>query len=135
METRAEGEQLAGKVLQATAESFEMRNAVNAVRRERGEAEIAFGIGLNVGKVVFGNIGVPERLAFTVIGSTVTEVERIEKLTKTLDVTVLATARVAELLPGRWSSVGAHELAGVADKVELFTPQDGGGTALKAAAE
>ena len=135
METRAEGEQLAGKVLQATAESFEMRNAVNAVRRERGEAEIAFGIGLNVGKVVFGNIGVPERLAFTVIGSTVTEVERIEKLTKTLDVTVLATARVADLLPGRWSSVGAHELAGVADKVELFTPQDGGGTALKAAAE
>lgn len=135
METRAEGEQLAGKVLQAAAESFAMRDAVNAVRRERGEAEIAFGIGLNVGKVVFGNIGVPERLAFTVIGSSVTEVERIEKLTKTLGVAVLATARVAELLPGRWSSVGAHELAGVDAKMELFTPRGSDEAALSAAAE
>ncbi|WAP70690.1 adenylate/guanylate cyclase domain-containing protein [Jiella pelagia] len=135
METRAEGEAVLDKVLQAITDSFEMRDGVNATRRATGLEEISFGIGLNIGKVVFGNIGVPERLAFTVIGSTVTEVERIEKLTKTMNANVLASKRVADLLPGRWRSVGAHALDGVEEPMELFMPLNLGLAALKAAAE
>ena len=78
---------------------------------------------ITVGSVVFGNIGVPERLAFTVIGSTVTEVERIEKLTKTVETNVLASAEVAALSPEDWVSVGAHALNGVERRMELFTPR------------
>ncbi|MBO0663703.1 adenylate/guanylate cyclase domain-containing protein [Jiella sp. MQZ9-1] len=133
LESRAEGERVTAKILDAVAQSFRMRDTVNAARRERGEAEINFGIGLNVGTVVFGNIGVPERLSFTVIGSAVTEVERIEKLTKTLDANVLATAQVAGLVPGRWSSAGHHCLAGVEEPMELFVPLDCGEAVLKAA--
>ncbi|MBO0904331.1 adenylate/guanylate cyclase domain-containing protein [Jiella sonneratiae] len=135
IENRAEGEALSAKILQAVTESFAMRDSVNAARRAAGRDEIGFGIGLNVGKVVFGNIGVPERLAFTVIGSTVTEVERIEKLTKAMDTNVLATRRVADLVPGRWQSVGAHALDGVEGPMELFIPLDCGMAAIRAAAE
>ncbi|MBP0617193.1 adenylate/guanylate cyclase domain-containing protein [Jiella mangrovi] len=135
METREEGEELSKKVLKAIAESFEMRDAFNAERRGKGLDELFFGIGLNLGKVVFGNIGVPERLAFTVIGSTVTEVERIEKLTKGLGTNVLASKRVADFLPDRWEAVGAHMLDGVDDPVELYMPRMGSEAAMKAAAE
>ncbi|MCQ0987046.1 adenylate/guanylate cyclase domain-containing protein [Jiella marina] len=135
LEEKPEGECLTACVLDAVAESFRMRDQVNARRREAGLDTINFGIGLNVGEVVFGNIGVPERLAFTVIGPTVTEVARIEKLTKTLDTNVLATDHVARLMPGRWASVGAHRLDGVEEPKELFTPLDAGDAALKTAAE
>ncbi|MFY0735177.1 MULTISPECIES: adenylate/guanylate cyclase domain-containing protein [Aurantimonas] len=118
-----DGPGITTEVQQAVAESFVLRDATNAVRRERGLDLIEFGVGLNVGSVVFGNIGVPERLAFTVIGSTVTEVERIEKLTKTVETNVLASAEVAALSPDDWVSVGAHALNGVERRMELFTPR------------
>lgn len=126
---------LTGRVLDAVSKSFEMRDTVNEERRRNGLEEIHFGIGLNIGEVVFGNIGVPERLAFTVIGSTVTEVERIEKLTKSVASNVLATSQVANLLPGRWASVGAHAVDGVDNPMELFMPLDCGKAVLKMAAE
>ncbi|HEX2018915.1 MAG TPA: adenylate/guanylate cyclase domain-containing protein [Aurantimonas sp.] len=121
MEERTDPEALTAKVLDAVGESFRMRDEANRLRREAGLDLIEFGIGLNIGDVVFGNIGVPERLAFTVIGSTVTEVERIEKLTKTLDTNILASANVAALAPGRWCSTGEHLLNGVERPMELFT--------------
>ena len=46
-----------------------------------------------------GNIGVPERLAFSAIGPTVIEVARIEKLTKTIGARVLATRQIASIEP------------------------------------
>ncbi|KQT86132.1 adenylate/guanylate cyclase domain-containing protein [Aurantimonas sp. Leaf443] len=113
---------LSGRVLDAVEESFAMQAAANAQRDAEGLDRIEYGIGLNIGRVVFGNIGISERLAFTVIGPTVTEVERIEKLTKEMETNVLASWRVARLLPDRWVSVGAHALAGVEEPVELYRP-------------
>ena len=110
-----------------------MRKDTNERHRAAGKAEIAFGIGLHLGEVVFGNIGVPERLAFTVIGSTVTEVERIEKLTKRVGPNILATAEVARLLPAAWQTIGVHSLAGVEDPMELFTTLGCGEDAIAAA--
>ena len=69
---------------------------------------------------MYGNIGVPERLAFSAIGPTVIEVARIEKLTKTLGYPVLATRDVAALSPGIWQSIGEHRLEGVGKPKELF---------------
>ena len=112
---------LSQKLIKAIGESFAMQREANIVREAEGGHPIAFGIGLNIGDVVFGNIGVPERLAFTVIGPTVTEVERIEKLTKALDANVLASADVVALSPQDWVSVGSHTLVGVENAMELFT--------------
>lgn len=126
---------LSKKMLHALASSLRMRDLANADRQARGLELIDFGIGLNAGDVVFGNIGVPERLTFTVIGPTVTEVERIEKLTKTMQTNILATHEIAALAPESWISVGKHPLDGVAHPMELFEPRMARDELLLAAAE
>lgn len=89
-------------------------------RQAAGIDRFAFGIGLNVGEVKFGNIGIPNRLSFSVIGHSVNEVARIESMTKFLQQTVLSGAALAKLNPDRWRSIGEHKLEGVLDPVELF---------------
>jgi adenylate cyclase len=79
-----------------------------------------FGVALAVGDVMFGNIGIPSRLSFSVIGSTVNAVARIEKLTKQIGEPVLATERVALTAPARWRAVGSHSLDGFGAPVPLF---------------
>jgi adenylate cyclase len=100
--------------------AIENQEAINARRLEEGKQIFQFGIGVNVGTLNFGNIGVASRLAFSVIGPTVNEVERIEELTKVLDSKALVSAEVAKFEPERWVSVGNHKLAGVAQSPELF---------------
>ena len=74
-----------------------------------GLEPIRYGIGLNIGTVMYGNIGVPERLAFSAVGPTVIEVARIEKLTKAIGARVLATREIAvvraAILALRWASI------------------------------
>ena len=95
---------------------------------------IRYGIGLNIGSVMYGNIGVPERLAFSAIGPTVIEVARIEKLTKTAGARVLATRDVAAVEPKLWRSMGLHRLEGVGHPQELFGFQEEEAAAQAAAA-
>jgi len=111
---------LAAKVFAALDEVRAASAAVDRKRAESGLEPIRFGIGLNIGEVVFGNIGVPERLAFTVVGPTVIEVARIEKLTKLVGSPVLATRDIAALAPSRWRSIGRHPLEGMREPTEIF---------------
>jgi adenylate cyclase len=90
--------------------------------REDGEA-LRLGIALHVGDVLFGNIGATDRLDFTVIGRTVNEVTRIERLCRTLEEPLLVSARFARECPCRpLASLGRHVLAGVAEPEEIFVP-------------
>jgi class 3 adenylate cyclase/uncharacterized protein (DUF427 family) len=81
---------------------------------------LRYGIGLHVGDVTYGNIGVPERLQFTVIGSAANEASRIESMTKVLGVPVVVSSAFAALYGGPLTSVGAHALKGVSGVHELF---------------
>lgn len=99
-----------------------MREELNGLRAENGRVPIRFGVGLNTGKVMFGNIGVQERLTFSVIGPTVNEVARIEALTKAAGTTALVTKNIAASEPENWKSTGRHKLVGVAQEIELFAP-------------
>lgn len=108
------------RVTAALNESLTLTDRVNAERVANNQEPIRFGIALNVGTVMYGNIGVPERLAFSAIGPTVIEVARIEKLTKTIGARVLATQQVASIDPQLWRSMGAHRLEGVGEPQELF---------------
>ena len=79
---------------------------------------------------MYGNIGVPERLAFSAVGPTVIEVARIEKLTKTVGARVLATREVAALEPHLWRSIGEHRAGGrrpAAGALRLPRGSGGGG--------
>ena len=95
-------------------------DVVNADRHKRGVEPIRFGVAMNIGEVMFGNIGIARRLSFSVIGPTVNEVARIEKMTKTLGSRVLATRAVAETDPGSWQAIGPHPLAGLENPLELY---------------
>lgn len=97
------------------------RDKLNEDRHGRGLFPIKFGIGLNTGTVMFGNIGISQRLTFSVIGPTVNEVSRIESLTKATGVDALVTREIAALHPERWTTIGHQRLSGVSEKVELFT--------------
>ena len=68
-----------------------------------GNAPLDFGIGLAIGEVMFGNIGVPQRLAFSAIGKVVNTVTRVEAATKSLEYPVLALESFARAAPG-WST-------------------------------
>jgi len=81
---------------------------------------LGFGIGLHMGDVLYGNIGTPTRIEFTVIGAAANEAARIEALCKTLDVPLLLSAAVASHVRGV-RSLGRHRLRGVGEPHELFT--------------
>jgi adenylate cyclase len=92
--------------------------AANAARPDM--PALQYGIGLHVGDVTYGNIGIPQRLQFTVIGSAANEASRIESMTKELDEPVLVSSRFAEHYPGELDSRGSHVLKGVTGVHELF---------------
>ncbi len=83
-------------------------------------APLEFGIGLDIGELMFGNIGVPHRLAFSGIGRVVNGVQRIESTTKKVGRPVLATAALATVSPDDWVSAGRHGFAGLDGEIELF---------------
>ncbi len=105
----------------ALKDSKRIHKQLNDARKKAGLPSFEFGIGLNVGSLMFGNIGVPQRLSFSVIGPTVNEVSRIESLTKAIGKSILVTKEVAAFDSSAWTSLGEHTLSGVSQKVELFT--------------
>ena len=110
--------------ISAAKEAMVRIAAVNEGQRAAGRPEIAYGIGLHLGDVMYGNIGAPERLEFTVIGAAVNEAARIEGLTKDLGVSVVASESVARRHEAAWESLGRHLLRGVAEAQEVFTLRD-----------
>lgn len=86
----------------------------------RADTAAVAGIAIDTGTVMSGNIGIAGRLTFSVIGPTVNQVARIERVTKELGEPVLVTREVAASEPDAWVSRGAFELAGVPAPVELF---------------
>jgi adenylate cyclase len=97
----------------------------NAERAGQGLDSLALSLGLHVGDVKYGNIGVPERLQFDVIGPAVNEVVRLEGLAKTLGRQTLASGAFARGLPLPWHSLGRYELRGLGTPREVFAlPED-----------
>jgi adenylate cyclase len=96
--------------------------AVNSERADRNQEPLDYGVGLHVGDVMFGNIGVAERLEFSVVGPAANEVARIESLTKSLDRRTLASAEFARSVASGWESLGEQALEGVAEPLEVMAP-------------
>jgi adenylate cyclase len=84
-------------------------------------APIRYGIGLHLGHVTYGNIGVPARLEFTVIGPAANTAARIESMCKTLGRKVVISAAFAKAYGGELAALGAHRLKDVAGEQQLYT--------------
>jgi adenylate cyclase len=92
----------------------------NERRRAAGEPEIVYGLALRCGSVLFGNVGTPQRLDFTVIGSAVNEVARMEALTKELGVRLIVDETIAAAEPDAWRALGEVALRGLERPLALF---------------
>ncbi|HLX16467.1 MAG TPA: adenylate/guanylate cyclase domain-containing protein [Bradyrhizobium sp.] len=111
-------EEACGRALAAAQEA--RRRLAMAPPEANGPA-LDFGLALHLGQVIYGNVGVPERLQFTVVGAAVNEVVRVQDLTKTLGCSLLATAAFANAAPGPWYSLGEHPLRGFETPVPILT--------------
>ncbi len=108
------------RAMAALADAQARLGETNRRRAAAGELPLRCGIGLHMGDVMYGNIGVPSRLEFTVIGAAANEAARVETLCKILGRSVLASKAFAQVVPGAWVSLGSHELRGVSGTREIF---------------
>lgn len=97
---------------------------VNAERIDHGEPPIEFGIGLHSGTVMYGNIGTPDRIEFTVIGKAANEAARIEAQCKELNETILVSDTFAEYLDRPWRTHGTFELRNIGRPIEILSPRE-----------
>jgi len=108
----------------ALAAAHEARRRLDVSQSSKpGGPELDFGISLHLGQVIYGNVGVPERLQFTVVGGAVNEVVRVQDLTKQLGCPVLATATFADAVAGSWRPLGEHRLRGLETPMPILTTQ------------
>lgn len=104
---------------------------LNLRRKEQGLGGIKFGIGLHVGNVMFGNVGLTDRLTFSAFGSAVNEVQRLQTLTKKYPHSVLASKEFASYCGANsWLTLGNEELAGIKQKLTVLTPDPSGALSL-----
>ncbi len=108
------------RAYQAARAALERKATLDHTRRAAGQPTIEFGIGLHYGEVMYGNIGVPSRLEFSVIGTAANEASRIEDLCKALRQPLLVSKRFAAEVEAPWISMGTHDLRGVSQLVEIF---------------
>ncbi len=100
--------------------------ALAGERQAAGLPAVEFGVALHLGDVIYGNIGAPDRLDFTVIGPTVNYASRMEQMCKTLSKPVLASAAFAAASDQPLVGLGRHALRGIDAPAELFTTPEFG---------
>lgn len=110
--------------VQAARNAAKRVTEVNAKRMEQALPAFNYGIGLHLGQVLYGNIGTPDRLEFSVIGAAANETARIEALSKLTGERVVVSETVTRQLQpdagNPWRSLGRHALRGVGHEIEVF---------------
>ena len=107
--------------LEAATDAFDTLAVLNHQRRRMGEPEIRFGVGLHLGEVVYGNVGAPDRLDFTVIGPAVNLTARLESLTKTLNIPMICSQAFADSLQQPLDTLGLHRFKGIEQPLQVYT--------------
>ena len=109
--------------LKAAEKAFLSLAAFNEERKKADKPEIRFGVGLHEGTVIYGNVGAPARLDFTVMGPAVNRTARLEGLTKEVGCPLLMSRDFAQLADVETISRGFHKLRGVDEPQEVFSLQ------------
>jgi adenylate cyclase len=117
------------RALDAAAEARRRLDALNGTRRAAGLPVSDAHIALHIGELLYGNVGSPRRLDFTVLGAAVNEAARIEALCGSLDQHVIVSSAFAlaagDEARSRLVSLGRYAMKGVARPQELYTLDPG----------
>jgi adenylate cyclase len=117
--------------MRALDAAVRMRQRIAALNVRRAASDLPVTdthLALHAGELLYGNLGGPRRLDFTVLGSAVNEAARIEALCASLDQTVIvswAFAEAAGEARRRIVSLGRYAMKGIARPQELFTLDPG----------
>jgi adenylate cyclase len=110
----------------AVASALAMKKALaqlNVNWQQRGMKELAFGIGINHGDVIVGNLGSEEKMEVSVIGDAVNLASRLEALTKEYRLDLLVGEAMVPLVQNRFvlRTVGSVQVKGKTIPVRIFT--------------
>jgi adenylate cyclase len=117
-----EAARTAGNALEAAREALAALRVRSARATPAGEPPLEIVIALHYGTVIYGNVGAADRLDFTVIGPAVNLVSRIEAIAKSLDLPLIVSDDFARAHGKTLKSLGQHQLRGLDQPHELFTP-------------
>jgi len=110
--------------LESARDAQQTLAALNHQRRRHLQPEIIFGVGLNVGEVIYGNVGAPDRLDFTVMGPAVNRTARLESLTKIIGESILVSKDFSDQVDCPMHYFGEHKMKGIAKPQMVFAPDD-----------
>ena len=102
--------------------------ALNEGRQAAGLPVTDTHLALHVGELLYGNLGSPRRLDFTVLGPAINEAARIVALCGSLEQTVIVSWAFADAAGGARSllvNLGRYAMKGIARPQELFTLDPG----------
>ena len=108
--------------LRAAHQAQDRLGALNQQRRLDGLDPVEFGLGLHYGELLYGNIGVPERIEFSLIGRAANEVARLESLTKQANENVLVSHEFKQLIDLHWRGIGEFSVKGVGETMRVYAP-------------
>lgn len=121
--TANEDPKTAAKLAISALHQAEQRLSVlNRRRAVQSKQELSFGVGLHVGDLLYGNIGVPSRIEFSVIGPAANEVSRLADLAKQTTETALASRAFKEMVDLPWRKLGRFSVKGISEGIEVFAP-------------
>lgn len=119
----------AERALGAAEEAFRMLHAHNL--EHPNEPPIHIGIALHYGEAAYGNVGSGVRLDFTVIGKDVGLASRIAGMNRSLDEPLLMSQAFAKRLRRSATRLGAFTARGFREPIEVFRPDESGGSDLE----
>jgi adenylate cyclase len=109
------------KAVKAAWDMVQGASAVNAALQEKYGVDVGFGIGINCGDAIVGNLGPSFRKDYTAIGDTVNTAARLESNAKSSQ--ILISSEVYEVVKEQVDadSVGAIPLKGKSIELEVFS--------------
>ncbi|AOP32905.1 adenylate cyclase [Leptospira tipperaryensis] len=111
--------------LSALNAAIKIKSSVKQWNEENPDTPIYLGMALNVGDVVYGNVGAKDRLDFTVIGNAVNQAFRVESLCKDFGKSILTTEIFAEKIgKDQFEFLGARSLKGITGERNIFSPKE-----------
>ena len=114
------GKPLCGPALNAASDAIAAIDTLRALRKDEGKTTPRIGIGLHVGEVLYGNIGAPGRLDFTVIGNAVNQTARIEGLCERIGRPILMSEDFATAMNFTDFPQGEYTVKGFEEPIRVF---------------
>jgi adenylate cyclase len=119
-ELGATAEHAAAAAMRAARDADARLGEVNAKRAAKDRPPLSYALALHVGEVMYGNVGAPSRLDFTVVGRAINEASRLEQLTRDAGRPVLVSQAFAEISSEPLEHVGAFSLRGLSAMQDVY---------------